>query len=190
MKKFLTFILLLTLVFLSACVNRYKLFGGLEQIKVYDEEENEVIGKYLDYYRNYEDFFVHLNSPAPRYYFYCVPIEEGSTYTLEFKITVRSNYSFEKIISRDYEYYLTDGEYSLEGKLLTFRITLNELSLVEPYFHIDSLIFSKNLDDSKKFEGTTTITINDRTEKVRGLYFYNDDEVSPENLSNKKRLGL
>lgn len=78
----------------------------LIDVKVYDSENNEIIGTYKNYYSeiydytnvSYNEDIIPLNSAAPVENYYVIDAEEGKSYVVKFGFYSRNNCDLTKII--------------------------------------------------------------------------------------------
>lgn len=81
-------VVLLTVVILIATTGCYqdtrKNNMALNEVKVYDEMGNEVVGRYVDYYREMDAYFTNMNSAAPVVNYYLIDVTDGMSLDIHF----------------------------------------------------------------------------------------------------------
>ena len=132
MKKILLFTTLIISLFLLVGCNLYedttKKNMKLIDVKVFDENNNEVIGSYKNYFEMYDLSFTPLNSAAPVLNFYVVEAQENKSYTVKFFLYSERGYELTKLIVNESFHFsestiLECTDIEKEGK--NFVVTFN-----------------------------------------------------------------
>ena len=101
-KKIFIVLILFLSIMLSGCIFSYadtrKKDMDLVDVKVFDKDNNELNGEYIDYFHM---DFLDTNSAAPVEYFYQVKVKEKESYTVKFYFTSIKGYKMEKLILSD-----------------------------------------------------------------------------------------
>lgn len=180
MKKILLIICGLLIITFSGCINRAKLIGSLATIQVFNEDGSELVGEYIDKWREPELFPAlnlkqfgqeKLNSPAPRLYFYCVEALEGANYTIRFTIICKNNYTFASIVTSKGTFDTENSLYTIEGNRVILDIPVLDVDFSDPFIYIENILFTKEVNGTVKYyQGSRNVSEN--TIEVSGIYFY------------------
>ena len=177
MKKLFIILFGISLIFLSGCIDRNRLIGGLTNIQIFDEEGNECVGEFRDYYDEYDYFasmaFQPLNSPATRKFYYCIPAVSQSIYTIRLTITNKNQYVFKQVVDHEGNIYSIDNcTYTLDGSHTILDINTGPITSANTTFSIETIYFTKSTDTTPKtYRGGTTLIIEDEYYEVYGCFF-------------------
>ena len=116
------------LIFLLGYMNKSPLPFIIEEIHVYNESGEEIIGEYVEGYR-FEDekqqtmamtkkVVEPLNSAAPVELYYIIDVNEGDKLNLEFKIKINDNKGLTKV-----ELGISDNNWKAENMVEVTNIT-------------------------------------------------------------------
>lgn len=103
-NKILLIISLLIIVILTGCYRPHREDVIFQEVKFFDEENNEIKGEYKNYFhRNFDiglnnhSSIMLLNSPAPVVNFYRAEVLEGSSVKVEMVFKIKDNMPFATI---------------------------------------------------------------------------------------------
>lgn len=142
MKKILLFTTLIISMFLLVGCNLYedtsKKNMKLIDVKVFDENNNEVIGSYKNYSEMYDISFTPLNSAAPVLNFYVVETEKNKSYKVKFFLYSEKGYELTKLI-------INESLHFSEGTLLECTNIEKEDENFVVTFNVDKVDEDHNL---------------------------------------------
>lgn len=148
MKKLLGLLLLFIFGFsLAGCSYYYDLSKRemeLKAIKVFDSDNNEIEGTYVNFFHGLPNAATKkMNSAAPVFNYYVVKVEEGKEYTIKFYLESKYNKKLTKLVFNNEDSIYSENYYEVtdivkENKTYIATMVISSLNTSNNLYHIVS----------------------------------------------------